>query len=414
MMYRSLFPIFEKHPARNAAHNVADGPDLIYLDSAATSLKPAAVISATRAYEERYSANIARGLYPIAEAATDAFEAARKKVARFIHADPKEIIFTSGATHGINLVAQLLDPLVKSGDNIIVTELEHHSNFLPWKELCQRKSMAFRIAPFTEEGLVDIETLSSLIDDRTRVVAFSAISNVMGGINPTPEIIRIVKEKNPGCITVVDAAQAAGHIDIDATEWNADFITFSGHKMYGPTGIGVLYGKEKVLEHLHPTTFGGGMVTDACADVPEYREIPHRFEAGTPNISGAIGIGEAIDSIVGFDMKKIREHDLEISAYALEKLISAFGDSIRILGPTDIDRRSALISFAINGIHPHDLAALLGEKNICIRAGEHCAAPLHRKLSLPATARISFGIYTTKEDIDKLIFEIKNIQKFIG
>ena len=402
MIHRTLFPIFEKHP------------DLIYLDSAATSLKPTSVLSATRAYEEGYSANIARGLYPIAEAATDAFEAVRKKVARFIHADPKEIIFTSGTTHGINLTAQLLDPLVKSGDNIIVTELEHHSNFLPWKELAQRKNAEFRIVPFTKEGLIDIETLSSMIDSHTRIVAFSAISNVMGGINPTPEIIRIVKEKNPECITVVDAAQAAGHIDIDTTKWNADFIAFSGHKMYGPTGTGVLYGKENILEHLPPTTFGGGMVTDACADAPEYREIPHRFEAGTPNISGVIGLGAAIDYIVDTDMKKIREHDLAISKYALEKLRSAFGDSIRILGPTDIDRRSALISFTIDGIHPHDLAALLGEKNICIRAGEHCAAPLHRKLNLSATARISFGIYTTEEDIDRLITEMKNIQKFIG
>ncbi|MDQ5961158.1 MAG: Cysteine desulfurase [Patescibacteria group bacterium] len=402
MIHRTLFSIFEKHP------------DLIYLDSAATSLKPTSVLSATRAYEEVYSANIARGLYPIAEVATDAFEAARKKVARFIHADPKEIIFTSGTTHGINLTAQLLDPLVKSGDNIIVTELEHHSNFLPWKELAQRKNAEFRIVPFTKEGLIDIETLSSMIDNYTRVVAFSAISNVMGGINPTSEIIRIVKEKNPECITVVDAAQAAGHIDIDTTKWNADFIAFSGHKMYGPTGTGVLYGKENILEHLPPTTFGGGMVTDACADVPEYREIPHRFEAGTPNISGVIGLGAAIDYIVDTDMKKIREHDLAISKYAIEKLHSAFGDSIRILGPTDIDRRSALISFTIDGIHPHDLAALLGEKNICIRAGEHCAAPLHRKLNLSATARISFGIYTTEEDIDRLITEMKNIQKFIG
>lgn len=410
MTHKALFPIFEKHP------------DLIYLDSAATSLKPESVISAEREYEEVYSANIARGLYPIAEVATDAFETARKKVSRFIHADPKEIIFTSGTTHGINLATQMLDPLVTSGDNIIVTKLEHHSNFLPWKELARRKNAEFRIAPFTQEGLIDIETLSSLIDDRTRIVAFSAISNVFGGINPVADIIRAVKEKNPKSRTIIDAAQAAGHIDIDATEWGADFIAFSGHKMYGPTGIGVLYGKEIILDHLPPTTFGGGMVMDvyptpplagrACASI--YREIPHRFEAGTPNISGAIGLGAAIDCIDNIGIEKIREHDLEISAYALEKLRSAFGDSIRILGPTDIDRRSALISFTIAGIHPHDLAEILGEKNICIRAGEHCASPLHRKLGIPATARISFGIYTTKEDIDRLIFEIKNIQEFIG
>ena len=396
MISKKLFPIFEKHP------------DLIYLDSAATCLKPASVTLASRKYEEEFSANIARGLYPIAEEATDAFETARGKVARFIGALPEEIIFTSGTTHSINLTAQLLASSLASGDNIIVTELEHHSNFLPWKELARSKNTEFRVADFTDQGLIETEKLLSLIDDRTRVIAFPAISNVIGGLNPVPEIIRLIRAKNPKTIIIVDAAQAVAHIPIDVSLWNADFIAFSGHKMYGPTGIGILYGKKEILEAFSPVTFGGGMVTDSCADIPKYREIPYRFEAGTPNISGVIGLGAAIDFIIDIGFEKIRAHDMEITKYAIQKLTHEFADSIRILGPNDETRRSSLVSFTLEGIHPHDLAHILGEKNICIRAGEHCAAPLHRKLNLSATARISFGIYTTKEDIDKLIEEIKN------
>ncbi|MGB5018093.1 MAG: aminotransferase class V-fold PLP-dependent enzyme, partial [Candidatus Moraniibacteriota bacterium] len=227
--------------------------------------------------------------------------------------------------------------------------------------------------------------------------------------NPVGDIVRIIKEKNPKCITIIDAAQAVGHVAIDAKEWDADFIAFSGHKGYGPTGIGVLYGKKEILEQLPPVTFGGGMVIDSCSPLPEYREIPYRFEAGTPNISGAIGLGAAIDFIESIDLTILREHDTLLTKYAFEKLRSAFGDSIHILGPSDIEKRSSIISFTIEGIHPHDLAELLGERDICIRAGEHCAAPLHRALDLPATARVSFGVYTTEEDIDRLTEGMKDI-----
>lgn len=407
---KSHFPLLSKHP------------EIIYLDSAATALKPRVVIDAVTDYLSTYSSNIGRGLYPLAEKATLAFETARETVATFINASPLEIIFTSGTTGSINLAAQLLSASIQPGDNIIVTELEHHSNFLPWKELARSKHIEFRIAPFTDDGLIDTDALSTVVDERTALVAFTAISNVFGGINPVASIIHAVKEKNSKCITVVDAAQAIGHIGIDVKEWNADFIAFSGHKAYGPTGIGVLFGKKKILEKLSPVIFGGGMVLDvyptpplagrACASI--YREIPHRFEAGTPPIEGAIGLGAAIDFINSIGLEKIREHDIHIATYARKRLEDTFGTAIHILGPTDPPERSALISFTLDGIHPHDLAEILGEKNICIRAGEHCAAPLHRKLRIPATARISFGIYTTEEDIDKLIFEIKNIQKFIG
>ncbi len=395
MTAKNLFPIFTKHP------------DLIYLDSAATSLRPASVILAERNYVEGFSANIARGLYPIAEVATDAFESAREKVARHIGAEPEEIILTSGTTHGINLAAQLLASSLTPSDNIIVSELEHHSNFLPWKELARSKNVELRITPFTDEGLLDSEKLLSLVDARTHIVAFCAVSNVTGGINPVGDIVRLIRRKNPEVIILVDAAQAIGHIQINVKKWDADFVAFSGHKMYGPTGIGILYGKKEILEKCSPVAFGGGMVIDACTGTPEYREIPYRFEAGTPNISGAIGLGAAIDFIEGIGIEDIRTHDLELSLYATEKLERIFGNDIHILGPKNTENRSSLISFTLKDIHPHDLAALLGEKNICIRAGEHCAAPLHRKLNLSATARISFGIYNDTRDIDVLIREIK-------
>ncbi len=399
---KSHFPIFERQEG------------LVYLDSAATSLKPESVLSAEREYEESYSANIGRGLYPLAEQATLAFETSRKKVASFIQASPNEIIFTSGTTGSINLAAQLLSASIQEGDNIVVTELEHHSNFLPWKELARTKNIEFRIAPATNEGLIDIEGLLALIDEHTRILAFTAISNVTGGINSIADIIHLAKEKNHHIITLVDAAQTVGHIAIDAWAWDADFIAFSGHKAYGPTGIGVLYGKREILETLPPVTFGGGMVIDSCSPLSEYREIPYRFEAGTPNISGAIGLGAAIDFIDSIGLENIREHDRQITTTARKQLEDSFGKNIRILGPKDSMKRSALISFTIKDIHPHDLAEILGEKNICIRAGEHCASPLHRALGLPATARVSFGIYTTEEDIDQLIEEVKYSQSIIN
>lgn len=399
---KSHFPIFKQQS------------ELIYLDSAATAQKPQVVIDAVTDYLGTYSANVGRGLYPLATKATVAFESAREKVATFIHALQEEIIFTSGTTESINLAAKLLTTSIQPSSNIVVTELEHHSNFLPWKELARSKGIEIRITPCTDEGLIDIEALTHLIDKHTSIVAFTAISNVTGGIHDVAHITSLIREKNPNTIIVIDAAQAIGHIPIDAKEWDADFIAFSGHKAYGPTGIGVLCGKKELLEHCSPVTFGGGMVIDSCTDIPEYREIPYRFEAGTPNIEGAIGLGAAIDFISSIGIETMHAHDMELAGYAIEKLRSTFGDSIRIFGPSDIEKRSSLISFTIDGMHPHDLAELLGEKNICIRAGEHCAAPLHQKLNLPATARVSFGIYTDTSDIDRLITEMSSAIKILN
>lgn len=403
---KRYFPLFDRHPS------------LVYLDTGATCPKPQEVIAAEREYEEAFSTNVGRGLYPLAEATTERFEAVRSQVARFIGAESeREIIFTSGTTASLNLAAALLAPTLRSDDHIITTELEHHSNSLPWIELARHsskrrithtKNIPLRVVPFTEEGSIDIDQLITLIDSKTRIVALSALSNVFGTRNPITDIIKRIRSRNPETIVIVDAAQMAGHFPIDVTEWDADLVAFSGHKMYGPTGIGILFGKHTLLETFKPVVFGGGMVVDACADPAEYKESPFCFEAGTPNISGVIGLGAAITFLehIGFDT--IRTHEKSLLAMTLVRLRENFGDRIHILGTDDIEKRSGIISFVLDGIHPHDLAQVLGEHGISIRAGEHCAAPLHRKLGLSATARVSFGIHNTEEDVEKLISGIKN------
>lgn len=399
---RIKFPIISHHK------------DLVYLDSAATALKPQVVINAEREYMEEYSVNIARGLYPLAETATEKFEAVRDKVARFIGArSTKEIVFTSGTTASINLTARLLASHIKPTDNIVITEMEHHSNFLPWKELALRQDAELRIVSLSDspadEGTLDLDTLKNSIDEHTKIVAFSAVSNVLGTINPVAEIVQAIKNINPDAIVLVDAAQAVGHMPLDVSVWNADLVAFSAHKMFGPTGVGVLYGKQELLEKLYPTDFGGGMVLNACATHPTYKDIPHRFEAGTPNIGGVIAFGAAISFIEEIGIENIRARETDLTHYALKKLEETFDSDIRIIGPQDAAGRGGIIAFTLRGVHPHDIAHLLGEADICVRAGEHCAAPLHRSLSLDATTRISFSVYNDEGDIDRLIEELKNI-----
>ena len=392
------FPFFTHHP------------DLVYLDSAATALKPQVVIEAEREYLEQHSTNIARGLYPLTEQTTEKFEQARVRVARFIGADSsQEIIFTSGTTAAINLAAKLIEPRIQKGQNIVVTAMEHHSNFLPWKELALKKNIEFRVAPIDINGHIEREALMKLIDTKTAIVAFSAVSNVLGTINPVQAIITHIKQKNSQTLVLVDAAQAIAHIPINAGEWQADFVAFSAHKAFGPTGVGVLYGKASLLQSCDPVTFGGGMVLDACAPTPLYQDIPARFEAGTPNISGVIAFGAALEYITAIGHDAIRHHELTLTEYAYQKLTATFGDTLQIIGPRDARERGGIIAFTLAGIHPHDIAHMLGEHNICVRAGEHCAAPLHRALKLSATTRISFSIYNTEQDVDRLVDELKKI-----
>lgn len=387
-------------------------PNLVYLDSAATSLKPKVVIDAEREYLEQYSANVGRGLYPLAEKATEKFEAARKKTAHYIGAaSPKEIIFTSGTTDSINLAAKLLAHTINNGDNIVTTIMEHHSNFLPWKELAREKHAELRIVNITKEGELDMEMLKKSIDAHTKIVALTAVSNVLGTINPVKEIVTAIKNINPQTLVLIDAAQAIGALPINVANWDADFVAFSAHKIFGPTGVGVLYGKYHILETLSPVTFGGGMVLDTNANEIVYKEIPYRFEAGTPNIGGVIAFGAALDYIETIGLENIFAHEKTLTAYAMKRLQETFGDVINIIGTTDPENRAGIIAFSFANIHPHDIAHLLGEKNICVRAGHHCAAPLHQTLGLDATTRISFSIYNSKENVEKFIQTLQQVQK---
>lgn len=394
---RSRFPFFQHHQ------------NLVYLDSAATALKPSVVLAAEQAYLERFSTNVGRGLYPLAETVTGMFESVREKIARFLCAQPKEIIFTSGTTDSINLAAKLLATQVHSKNNIVTTVLEHHSNFLPWKELAKKSGADLRIATIDKYGALDIRALIDMVDANTKVVAFSAVSNVTGAIAPVSDIVQSVRKKNPNVIVLIDAAQAIGHIPINTKIWDADFIAFSGHKMFAGTGIGVLYGKESLLKTLAPVTFGGGMVLDACAETPLYKDIPFCFEAGTPNISGVFTLGAALDFITELHLDQIRAHETALTAYALQKLNNVFGDVLNVIGPKDAMERGGLIAFTLRGAHPHDIAHLLGEQNICVRAGEHCAAPLHRALSTDATTRMSFSVYNDTNDIDRCVMTLSDI-----
>lgn len=398
---RRAFPIFTSHP------------DLVYLDSAATALKPATVISAEQAYYTHFSSNIARGIYPMAEEATEAFEKARTTVASFIGARSEEIVFTAGTTASLNLVADLFTPHITKEDALVTTALEHHSNFLPWKELAHRTGASFHIIPVTKNGEFDETTLPTLITQETKIVALGAVSNVLGIINPIKAIIQKIRKINPNVIVVVDAAQAIGHMPVDVVDWDADFVAFSGHKLFGPTGTGVLFGKHSLLQTLRPISFGGGMVLDACAPETLYKESPACFEAGTPNIAGIIGLGAAIEYINTLGLDTIQAHENALALYAIRRLKEEFGGSLHIVGETAPDKKSGIVSFVVEGIHPHDTAQLLGEQGICVRAGLQCAAPLHESLNLSASTRISLSVYTTESDIEKLIIGLKTVQTIL-
>lgn len=360
------------------------GRPVVYLDSAATSLKPAAVIRKEEEYYTRYSANIFRGIYTISEEATGEYENARKKVAAFIGApEPEEIIFTRNTTESINLVAYSARPR-----NITASVMEHHSNFVPWQQM----------------GSLTVwypdKPLASVVTKKTDMFAITAVSNVSGTINPVKEIIKQVKKINPKCLVLVDAAQAVPHMKVDVSDWGADFVAFSGHKMLGPTGVGVLWGKFELLSKMKPFLYGGDMIKEVHEQSTEFNDVPHKFEAGTPHIAGAIGLGAAVDYLLKIGMSAVRAHEKEITEYALKKLSSI--KEITIVGPKNPELRGGVIAFTVRGIHPHDVAQILDRDNICIRVGFHCAQPLHEYLKIGPTCRASFYLYTTKSDIDAL------------
>lgn len=384
---------------------------LIYLDSAATSQKPVQVIDAIDEYYRATNANIHRGIHTLAEEATSKYESARQRIGKFIHsARTHEIVFTRNTTESINLVAYSWGrKYLKADDIVLLTEMEHHSNLVPWQILAQERGVKLEFVPVMDSGLLDQEAYLKLLEKQPKLVAFMHMSNVLGTINPAQEMIRRAHEV--GAVVLLDGAQSVPHMPVDVQQLDADFLAFSGHKMCGPTGIGVLYGKEKLLEAMPPFLGGGDMIKKVYLDSFTTNDLPHKFEAGTPAIAEVIGLGAAVDYLSGIGMKTIHEHEQEIAAYGLNKISEVPG--IRILGP-QADQRSAVFSFAMDDIHPHDVAEFLDQKGIAVRAGHHCAMPLHQKYQLPATTRASFYLYNSAEEVDRLVDALYGVQRYFG
>ncbi len=385
---------------------------LVYLDNAATSQIPKFVEEKVRDFNEKERANVHRGVHALGLRATNQYESSRQKVANFIGANnAKEVIFTSGCTDSLNLVAASFgEQNIQAGDEILVSIMEHHSNLLPWQQLAKRKQAKLNFIEINSDGLLDIKNLKSKINSKTKIVALTHVSNVLGTINPIKELTDLAHEK--GAIVVVDGAQAVGHFPIDVAELNVDFYAFSGHKMFAPTGIGVLYGKKDLLDKMQPYRLGGEMIANVTREGATWAEVPYKFEAGTPNIAGAIGLGAAIDYLQSLDFELIQKHEQELTSYALEKLKNVLG--LTIYGPQKGNGRIGVISFNLKNIHPHDLATALDLNGIEVRAGHHCAQPLMASLDTESTVRASLSIYNTKDDIDKLVSSLHEAKEFFS
>ena len=395
-------------PALNQA--VGD-KSLVYLDNAATSQKPRAVLRVLDAYYERDNANVHRGIHELSRRATEAYEDARRKVAAFIGADPSEVIWTRGTTEAINLVAwawgmENLD----EGDEILLTEMEHHSNLVPWQLLARRTGAVLRYLELDDQGRLMLDGLDDLLTDRTRLVAVSHVSNALGTINPVQEIVAAAKAA--GAIVLVDGAQGAVHLPVDVGELGADFYCFSGHKMCGPTGIGVLWGRTELLEAMEPFQGGGEMIEFVHRDHSTWARVPHKFEAGTPNIAGAVGLGAAVDYLRELSMPAVARHERELMAYAMDRVGDI--DGIRIFGPESLEDRSAVISFTLGDAHPHDISTILDAEGVAVRAGHHCAQLVMKRYDVAATARASFYLYNTPDDVDRLVDGLQVVQSIFG
>lgn len=386
-----------------------NGKPLIYLDSASTSQKPRVVIDALRQYYEEYNANIHRGIYRIAEEATMRYEEARAKVARFINARrPEEVVFTRGTTESINLVAYAWGRAnIRQGDEILLTEMEHHSNIVPWQLLAAEKHARLRYLPFDGQGRLAVEELDTLLTERTKLVSVTHQSNVLGTINPVKEIAR--RAHAIGALVLVDGAQSVPHMPVDVQDLGCDFLAFSGHKMCGPTGAGALWARYELLEAMPPFHGGGEMIMLVQLHETTYKDPPHKFEAGTVNIADSIVLGTAIDYLEGIGTDAIRLHERQLVAYALGQLREVEG--IRLLGPLDVEQRGGAIAFEVAGVHPHDVAQVLDQEGIAVRAGHHCAQPLHRRLGLAASARASLYLYNTPQDIDALVRGLEVVRR---
>ena len=389
---RSDFPIFARR---------FDGHELAYLDSASTSQKPAVVIDALAAHLREHNANVHRGVYALAQEADAAYEGAREAVAGFVGADPQCTIFTGNATEAINLVAYAWGRAnVGRGDAVLITQMEHHANLVPWQVLCRERGAELRYLEIDERGELSLAQLDAeLARGDVRMVAFAHVSNVLGTINPVAEMVGRAREA--GAATLIDGAQAVPHMPVDVAEIGADFYAWTGHKALGPTGIGVLHGRREVLEPMEPFLTGGDMIASVEAQSASWREIPYRFEAGTPPIAEAVGLGVAAQYLEQLGMARVRAHEQALTAYMLERLATVPG--LRVVGPPQAERRGGLAAFTIEGLHPHDIAELVGREGVCVRAGHHCAQPLMRCLGVAATARASVGVYNEPADIDALV-----------
>ena len=394
-MNKEDFPIFTNHP------------NLVYLDSAATSQRPKQVIKTITDFYEKENANIHRGVYTLSEQATTKYNEARKKVADFINSNENEIVFTKNTTESINILSNTIKPLIQEGkDEILLTEMEHHSNLVPWQQFAKKHNFKLKFIPLTNNYELDYEKAKELITEKTAILSVTHMSNVLGTINDIEQLINLAEEKD--IVTIIDAAQSVQHTKVDVKELNCDFLVFSSHKILGPTGIGILYGKESHLNKIEPMLFGGGMINSVSYEDATWADLPERFEAGTQNIAESLALGSAIEYIESIGLEKIQEHEKELLTYALDKLNNL--DNITIYNPGP-EKSSSIISFNLLGIHPHDIAEILNDNNIAIRAGHHCCMPLMKKLRIPGTCRISFSIFNTKEDIDKLIEGLKKCQE---
>lgn len=399
---RSQFPILTRE---------VNGHPLIYLDNAASSQKPKVVLEAIQNYYSKFNANVHRGIHTISQEATEMMENSRKKVRAFINAKHDyEVLFTKGTTEGINLVAMSIAHLIKENDEILITEIEHHSNIVPWQILCQKTGAKLKYIPLKQDGTLDMDDLDHLITDKTKLIAINQVSNALGVINPIESIIE--KAKKVGAWTLIDAAQSSPHLSIDVQKLDCDFLVFSGHKMYAPTGVGILYGKEQVLNQLSPFHGGGEMIEEVWMEKSTYAGLPFKFEAGTPNIEANIVLGDAIDFINSIGIDQIQKHEDELLNYTHQKLSEL--DEVIIYAENA--KRAGAISFNLNidGVHPSDVGMILDKKGIAVRTGHHCAQPIMRKLGIKGTVRASFAVFNTKEEIDQMIDGIKLAIKMLA
>jgi cysteine desulfurase/selenocysteine lyase len=395
---RADFPILSR---------TAHGRPLVYFDNAATTQKPRAVVERLVRFYFEENANVHRGVHLLSERATDAYEAARRTVAKFLHAaDPSEIVFVRGTTEAINLVAQTYGrSRIGSGDEILLTEMEHHSNIVPWQMLCEQTGARLKIAPMTDAGELRLDAYERLLSDRTRLVSFVHVSNALGTINPVAEIVRLAHAR--GVPVLVDGAQAVAHLAVDVQALDCDFYAFSGHKIFGPTGTGVLYGKRALLDAMPPYQGGGDMIRSVSFERTSYNEVPYKFEAGTPNIAGAVGLAAALEYVSAMGLDRIAAYEHELLAYGTEALSRI--DGLRFTGTAAA--KAGILAFVLESAHPHDIGTILDREGIAIRTGHHCCQPLMDRMGVPATARASLALYNTREEIDRLVAALEQVRK---